>query len=104
MSRQFSRTAVAPAVLATGLPATLVVDTRPFVPTPQSPAAASTAAPAPAAAKSVPTVSVEPALSASARSGQDAWRIGLAGALMVLTGLGLTTRRVFDRRPGAPRR
>ncbi|MFI2607850.1 Ig-like domain-containing protein [Kitasatospora sp. NPDC018619] len=37
-------------------------------------------------------------------SGATRWRGGLAGVLLVLTGLGLITRRVFARRPGDPRR
>ncbi|MFB7618391.1 Ig-like domain-containing protein [Kitasatospora sp. NPDC056181] len=41
---------------------------------------------------------------ASDRSRSDGWRGGLAGVLLLLTGVGLITRRVFSRGPGAPRR
>ncbi len=40
----------------------------------------------------------------SGRSEEAGWRGGLAGVLLVLTGIGLITRRVFARGPGARRR
>ncbi|MFF1906726.1 hypothetical protein [Kitasatospora sp. NPDC058218] len=41
---------------------------------------------------------------ASDHSRSEGWRGGLAGLLLLLTGIGLITRRVFARGPGARRR
>ncbi|MFJ6617398.1 Ig-like domain-containing protein [Kitasatospora sp. NPDC091335] len=56
----------------------------------------------PAAPPAAP--STEPGQGASGRPAQSGWRGGLAGVLLVLTGLGLITRRVFSHRTGASRR
>ncbi|MGW3074985.1 hypothetical protein [Kitasatospora sp. NPDC001132] len=100
------------------------VSTRPAVPAPSATATVSptpTPARAPAiglGASPVPAAVVEPGEPAarpsaapvvaaqgwSGRPGADGWRGGLAGVLLVLTGLGLITRRVFAHRNGAPRR
>ncbi|MFG2912638.1 hypothetical protein ACGF0D_07045 [Kitasatospora sp. NPDC048298] len=98
------------------------VSTRPAVPAPSAtatvsppPTPALTAAPTrtPAiglgaspvvAAARPPAAPVVAAQGWSGRPTADGWRGGLAGVLLVLTGLGLITRRVFARRNGAPRR
>ncbi|MEV0534104.1 Ig-like domain-containing protein [Kitasatospora sp. NPDC050463] len=62
---------------------------------------------APPAGSSVePATGVEAARAqpASDRSRSEAWRGGLAGLLLLLAGIGLITRRVFARGPGARRR
>ncbi|MFI6848423.1 Ig-like domain-containing protein [Kitasatospora sp. NPDC050467] len=46
----------------------------------------------------------EASQAASDRPRSDGWRGGLAGVLLLLTGVGLITRRVFARGPGAWRR
>ncbi|WP_416873747.1 Ig-like domain-containing protein [Kitasatospora sp. SC0581] len=87
-----------------GAPAAAVVAVRPG----PSPAGAAdpvdSAGPAGDAVPPLAAPPVETAQGASGRSGATGWRGGIAGFLLVLTGLGLITRRVFARRPGAPRR
>ncbi|GHF28574.1 hypothetical protein GCM10018790_02500 [Kitasatospora xanthocidica] len=57
-----------------------------------------------AAARPLPAPPAEGSQGAAARSEEAGWRGGLAGILLVLTGIGLITRRVFARGPGARRR
>ncbi|MEV7182617.1 hypothetical protein [Kitasatospora sp. NPDC093102] len=90
--------------------------TGPVVPTPSITATVSPApAPAPAPAigfgalpTAVAAVESAPspvgAVGTAGRPGGAGRRGGLAGVLLVLTGLGLITRRVFARRAGVPRR
>ncbi|MFD0411176.1 Ig-like domain-containing protein [Kitasatospora sp. NPDC127116] len=56
------------------------------------------------AARPLAAPPAEPSQGASGRPGEAGRRGWLAGVLLVLTGLGLITRRVFARRAGAPRR
>ncbi|MFF7994171.1 Ig-like domain-containing protein [Kitasatospora xanthocidica] len=98
-------------------PASAVSPSRPPVagvtgrPSPTEPAApaatVATAEPtesAGAAARPLPAPPAEGAQGSAARSEEAGWRGGLAGILLVLTGIGLITRRVFARGPGARRR
>ncbi|MEU9042597.1 MULTISPECIES: Ig-like domain-containing protein [unclassified Kitasatospora] len=81
--------------------AVVAVMSRPS-PTGPAEAAAETADSAEAAALPLPLP--EGPQSVVGRSGDSGWRGGLAGILLVLTGIGLITRRVFARGPGARRR
>ncbi|MFD4659309.1 Ig-like domain-containing protein [Kitasatospora sp. NPDC058444] len=56
------------------------------------------------AARPLAAPPAEAVRNASGRPGEAGWRGGLAGVLLVLTGLGLITRRVVARRAGASRR
>ncbi|MFJ2862653.1 Ig-like domain-containing protein [Kitasatospora sp. NPDC087314] len=113
-----------PSRAAVGVAASTPTPTPPSTtptPTPTStptstPASAPTAEPAASAADNarplpLPPPSASPAgdpveapHAASERAAASGWRDGLAGGLLVLTGIGLITRRVFTRRPGARRR
>ncbi|MFE6049635.1 Ig-like domain-containing protein [Kitasatospora sp. NPDC056446] len=55
-------------------------------------------------ARPLPVPPAETSPGASGRPGETGWRGGVAGILLVLTGIGLITRRVFARVPGARRR
>ncbi|MEU6231484.1 Ig-like domain-containing protein [Kitasatospora sp. NPDC047058] len=50
------------------------------------------------------TAGAEASQAAADRSRSEGWRGGLAGVLLLITGAGLITRRVFARGPGARRR
>ncbi|MFJ9606438.1 Ig-like domain-containing protein [Kitasatospora sp. NPDC101176] len=97
-----------PVPLSTATAAATPSTTPAVLPTPMAERDASVRAggrplPAPPSAEPVGSAA-EASQAAAERSASSGWRGGLAGGLLVLTGIGLITRRVFARGPGARRR
>ncbi|MFJ3214853.1 Ig-like domain-containing protein [Kitasatospora sp. NPDC086801] len=106
LSASPSRTAVGVAA-STPSPSSTPSSTPPSTPAAAEPLASAEegAGPLPAPSSAPPVgAAAEASQAAAARSAASGWRGGVAGGLLVLTGIGLITRRVFARGDGARRR
>ncbi|MER6396898.1 Ig-like domain-containing protein [Kitasatospora sp. NPDC001603] len=97
-------TAAVPTAAATATPTAGVAPAVPAGQVSPETSRALAAPPAEQSAEPSPGSGATQAQPASDHSRSEGWRAGLAGLLLLLTGVGLITRRVFARGPGARRR